>query len=76
MCGYMDYTISGYIKYGLIIEARKLFDRVAAQKNVVMWTAMMSEYMRSNTIFEVEQLLKEKLIKNVVSWKTMMDVYI
>ncbi|KAG6743713.1 hypothetical protein POTOM_052414 [Populus tomentosa] len=37
-------VISGYIKCGLIVEARRLFDRVDAIKDVVTWTAMLSGY--------------------------------
>ncbi|XP_021282447.1 pentatricopeptide repeat-containing protein At2g35030, mitochondrial-like [Herrania umbratica] len=68
--------ISGYIKLGLIEEARRLFDRVDSKKNVVTWTAMLSGYMRSNRILEAERLFEEMPVKNVVSWNTMVDGYV
>ncbi|XP_022743202.1 pentatricopeptide repeat-containing protein At2g35030, mitochondrial [Durio zibethinus] len=69
-------VISGYIKLGLIEEARKLFDRVDSKKNVVTWTAMLSGYMRSNRIMDAERLFEEMPVKNVVSWNTMVDGYV
>uniref|UniRef100_A0A5B7BSG4 Uncharacterized protein n=1 Tax=Davidia involucrata TaxID=16924 RepID=A0A5B7BSG4_DAVIN len=68
--------ISGYIKCGMIREARKLFDRVDANKNVVTWTAMVSGYIRIDCIFEAEKLFNEMPHKNVVSWNTMIDGYV
>ncbi|KAI4344911.1 hypothetical protein L6164_012092 [Bauhinia variegata] len=67
--------ITGYIKCGMMNEARKLFDRVDAKKNVVTWTAMLSGYIRSNQIKEAERLFFEMPQKNVVSWNTMIDGY-
>ncbi|XVE61018.1 hypothetical protein DITRI_Ditri06bG0006600 [Diplodiscus trichospermus] len=69
-------VISGYIKSGLIDEARNLFDRVDSKKNVVTWTAMVSGYMRSNRILDAERLFKVMPVKNVVSWNTMVDGYV
>ncbi|CAK9184026.1 unnamed protein product [Ilex paraguariensis] len=68
--------ISGYIKCGLMREARKLFDRVDAKKNVVTWTAMVSGYLRMNHILEGEKLFNHMPNKNVVSWNTMIDGYV
>ncbi|XVF37793.1 hypothetical protein REPUB_Repub20aG0041300 [Reevesia pubescens] len=69
-------VISGYIKCGLIEEARNMFDRVDSKKNVVTWTAMLSGYMRSNRIVDAERLFEEMPVKNVVSWNTMVDGYV
>lgn len=69
-------VISGYIKLGLIEEARKLFDRVDSKKNVVTWTAMLSGYMRSNRIVDAERLFEKMPVKNVVSWNTMVDGFV
>ncbi|XWS57138.1 hypothetical protein CRYUN_Cryun09bG0146800 [Craigia yunnanensis] len=69
-------VISGYIKLGLIEEARKLFDRVDSKKNVVTWTAMLSGYMRSNRILDAERLFEVMPVKNVVSWNTMVGGYV
>ncbi|OMO78031.1 hypothetical protein CCACVL1_14691 [Corchorus capsularis] len=69
-------VISGYIKLGLIDEARKLFDRVDSKKNVVTWTAMLSGYMRSNQIVQAQRLFDEMPGKNVVSWNTMIHGYV
>lgn len=67
--------ISGYLKCGMIREARKLFDRVDAKKNVVTWTAMVNWYIRHNQIKEAERLFYEMPMRNVVSWNTMIDGY-
>uniref|UniRef100_A0A6N2N850 DYW domain-containing protein n=1 Tax=Salix viminalis TaxID=40686 RepID=A0A6N2N850_SALVM len=67
--------ISGYIKFGLIVEARSLFDRVDAIKDVVTWTAMLSGYVRLRRIQEAERLFEVMPVKNVVSWNTMIDGY-
>ncbi|XVF40938.1 hypothetical protein PTKIN_Ptkin01aG0240900 [Pterospermum kingtungense] len=69
-------VISGYIRAGLIEEARKLFDRVDSKKNVVTWTAMLSGYMRSNRIVDAEWLFEKMPVRNVVSWNTMVDGYV
>lgn len=69
-------VISGYIKCGMIGEARKLFDRIDAKKNVVTWTAMVSGYLRMNLISEAEKLFDEMPQRNVVSWNTMIDGYV
>lgn len=45
-------VITGYIKCGMIEEARKLFDRIDAIKNVVTWTALVGGYVRLNRIEE------------------------
>ncbi|KAK3218168.1 hypothetical protein Dsin_012138 [Dipteronia sinensis] len=69
-------VITGYIKCGLIDEARRLFDRVDSKKNVVTWTAMVGGYMRWKRVLEAYQLFWEMPIKNVVSWNIMIDGYI
>ncbi|XP_050227853.1 pentatricopeptide repeat-containing protein At2g35030, mitochondrial [Mercurialis annua] len=68
-------VITGYIKCGLIAEARRLFDRTDAIKNVVTWTAMVSGYMRLNRISEAERLFEAMPMRNVVSWNTMIVGY-
>ncbi|GFY84744.1 pentatricopeptide repeat (PPR) superfamily protein [Actinidia rufa] len=69
-------VISAYINRGMIREARGLFNRVDARKNVVTWTAMVSGYIRAGQILEAEKLFNEIPDKNVVSWNTMMDGYV
>ena len=63
--------ISGYIESGMIEEAKTLFDRNDAIKNVVTWTAWVSGYVRLNRIEEVSRLFDAMPVKNVVSWNTM-----
>ncbi|KAL9336179.1 hypothetical protein Peur_070667 [Populus x canadensis] len=58
-------VISGYIKCGLIVEARRLFDRVDAIKDVVTWTAMLSG------VEEARRRFDEMPKRDVISWTTM-----
>ncbi|KAK6124860.1 hypothetical protein DH2020_016607 [Rehmannia glutinosa] len=68
--------VSGYIKCGLLKEARELFDRDDAKKNVVTWTAMISGYLKTKRISEAESLFNEMPDRNVVTWNTMIDGYV
>ncbi|XP_010253409.1 PREDICTED: pentatricopeptide repeat-containing protein At2g35030, mitochondrial-like [Nelumbo nucifera] len=68
-------VISGYIKCGMIKEARILFDHVAAKKNVVTWTALLNGYFQSKQILEAEKLFRQMPHKNVISWNTMISGY-
>ncbi|KAF5749045.1 pentatricopeptide repeat-containing protein [Tripterygium wilfordii] len=68
-------VITGYVKCGLMEEARKLFDRVDAKKNVITWTSMVSGYVRLKRISEAERLFEDMPERNVVSWNTMVDGY-
>ncbi|XP_010913395.1 uncharacterized protein [Elaeis guineensis] len=67
--------ISGYIRCGMLREARNLFDRPDAKKNVVTWTALLSGYVRSKRIEEAEKLFEHMPEKNVISWNTMVSAY-
>lgn len=68
--------ISGYMKCGLVKEARELFDRVDAEKNDVTWTAMISGYLKTKRVAEAEKLFDEMPDKNVVAWNTMIEGYV
>ncbi|XP_073009235.1 uncharacterized protein [Typha latifolia] len=68
--------ISGYIRCGMLHEARLLFERSDAKKNVITWTAMLSGYVRSRRIREAEELFQQMPDKNVVSWNTMVSGYL
>ncbi|KAL9155042.1 hypothetical protein ABFS82_10G156000 [Erythranthe guttata] len=68
--------ISGYVKCGLVKEARELFDRADAKKDVVTWTSMISGYLKSKRISEAERLFHAMPDKNVVTWNTMIDGYV
>ncbi|KAJ4962857.1 hypothetical protein NE237_022796 [Protea cynaroides] len=56
--------ITAYVRFGKLVEARKVFDRML-EKNVVSWTAMLSGYLRNGLDDEVLFLFDE-LIKNGV----------
>ncbi|KAF9604552.1 hypothetical protein IFM89_007673 [Coptis chinensis] len=47
--------ISGYVKSGNLLEARKLFDQTK-ERNAVTWTIIMGGYARSNQVSQVFQL--------------------
>ncbi|KAA0053867.1 pentatricopeptide repeat-containing protein [Cucumis melo var. makuwa] len=68
-------VITGYIKCGMIEEAKTLFDRNDAIKNVVTWTALVSGYVKLNRIEEARRLFDAMPVKNVVSWNTMIEGY-
>ncbi|XP_047946898.1 pentatricopeptide repeat-containing protein At2g35030, mitochondrial-like [Salvia hispanica] len=68
--------ISGYMKCGLVGEARELFDRVDAEKNGVTWTAMISGYLKMKRVAEAEKLFYKMPDKNVVAWNTMIEGYV
>ncbi|XP_043715883.1 pentatricopeptide repeat-containing protein At2g35030, mitochondrial-like [Telopea speciosissima] len=68
-------VISGYIKCGMVEEARLLFDEADAKKNVVTWTAMLSGYIQSNQMLGAEKLFRQMPHKNVISWNTMISGY-
>lgn len=67
--------ISGYIKCGMMAEARQLFEKAEARRNVVTWTALLGGYVKSGEIDEAERLFEKMPHKNVVSWNTMIDGY-
>ncbi|KAJ8641146.1 hypothetical protein MRB53_017840 [Persea americana] len=67
--------ISGYIKCGMMKEARILFDDVSVKRNVVTWTAMLAGYLRIRQVSEAEKLFEEMPERNVVSWNTMISGY-
>lgn len=69
-------VISAHINRGMIKEARELFDRVDAKKNVVTWTAMLNGYLKTDDFSEAEKLFNEMPYKNEVSWNTMIDGYV
>lgn len=68
-------VITGYIKCGMIEEAKNLFDRFDSIKNVVTWTALVSGFVRLGRIEEARSLFDSMPVKNVVSWNTMIEGY-
>lgn len=62
--------VSGYVKNGMIAEARKVFD-VMPERNVVSWTSMVRGYVQVGMVEEAERLFWEMPDKNVVSWTVM-----
>ncbi|KAL5132694.1 Pentatricopeptide repeat-containing protein, mitochondrial [Glycine soja] len=59
--------ITGYLKYGMIREATKLFDRRDAKKNVVTWTTMVNGYIKFNQVKEAGRLFYEMPLRDIVS---------
>ncbi|KAH6817686.1 hypothetical protein C2S51_001289 [Perilla frutescens var. frutescens] len=67
--------ISGYMKCGLVKQARELFERVDAEKNAVTWTVMISGFLKTKSVAEAEKLFNEMPDKDVVTWNTMLEGY-
>ncbi|XP_030509828.1 pentatricopeptide repeat-containing protein At2g35030, mitochondrial [Cannabis sativa] len=68
-------VITGYVKCGMIDEARKLFDRIDAKKDVITWTVMICGYKKMKMVKEAERLFLEMPEKNVISCNTMIEGY-
>ncbi|GER45163.1 pentatricopeptide repeat-containing protein [Striga asiatica] len=66
--------ISGYIKNGMVSEARRVFDSMPV-KNVVSWTAMLSGYAKNGNLAEARLLFDSIEKKNVASWNSMISGY-
>ncbi|KAH6820401.1 hypothetical protein C2S53_020275 [Perilla frutescens var. hirtella] len=67
--------ISGYIKNGMIREARELFDSMPV-KDVVSWTAMLSGYAKNGRLEEARGLFDLVEKKNVECWNSMISGYV
>lgn len=60
--------ISGYVKCGELVEARKVFDKML-DRNVVSWTAMLNGYVKFG--FDAEALrFFDKFVENGFSWNS------
>ncbi|PKU72209.1 putative pentatricopeptide repeat-containing protein At5g59200, chloroplastic [Dendrobium catenatum] len=51
-------------------DARKVFDRMT-KRDVVAWNAMVSAYVRSDSILLAEEMFEKMPVRNVNSWTTM-----
>lgn len=56
--------VSSYLKFGKLIEARKVFEKMPSQ-NVVSWTTVISGYMRFGLEEEALSLFKESIDNGV-----------
>jgi pentatricopeptide repeat protein len=66
--------VSAYARQGMLRDARALFDRPDARRNVVTWTTLFSDYARR--VNEAEALFQRMPERNVVSWNTMLEAYV
>ncbi|XP_062227975.1 pentatricopeptide repeat-containing protein At2g35030, mitochondrial [Phragmites australis] len=67
--------VASYARQGMLREARELFDRPDARRNVVTWTALLSGYARTRRVDEAQALFERMPERNVVSWNTMLEAY-
>ncbi|CAH2033949.1 unnamed protein product [Thlaspi arvense] len=64
--------VSLYYKCGRFVEARAIFDKMAA-KDLVSWNALLSGYVSSGHIGEAKLLFKEMKEKNILTWMIMIS---
>ncbi|KAF8733350.1 hypothetical protein HU200_014955 [Digitaria exilis] len=67
--------VSAYARLGMLSDARALFDRPDARRNVVTWTALLSGYARARLVDEAEALFQRMPERNLVTWNTMLEAY-
>ncbi|KAG8363531.1 hypothetical protein BUALT_Bualt19G0032100 [Buddleja alternifolia] len=67
--------ISGYVRNGMIFEAREVFDSMPI-KNVISWTAMLSGYAKNGSLEEARGLFDAVENKNVACWNSMISGYL
>ncbi|KAI4372684.1 hypothetical protein MLD38_010884 [Melastoma candidum] len=67
--------VGGYLKVGLLMEAKKLFDNVTNNKDAAVYNLMIDGYVKFGDTRMARILFDEMLERNVVSWTTMIFGY-
>ncbi|KAM3226523.1 hypothetical protein ACQJBY_058900 [Aegilops geniculata] len=62
--------LDGYSRYGLMLDARKLFDGLT-ERNVVSWTALLSGYTRAGKVGDAIVLFERMPERDVAAWNAM-----
>lgn len=60
-----------YAKCGYLDMARKIFDELGVNRNLVTWNEMIAAYVRVGDLASAIELFNEMPEKNVISWNTM-----
>ncbi|MCL7040335.1 hypothetical protein MKW94_006111 [Papaver nudicaule] len=67
--------IDMYAKCGSLETARKIFDDMGCQRNLVSWNAMISAYTKNADLASARELFNEMPEKDVVSWNSLISGY-
>lgn len=70
----LNYLVDMYFKCGKIGEAQKLLGRYEIDEvDVVLWTTLVSGYVKSNERDEARRLFDEMVERNLISWTLMIS---
>ncbi|XP_062095999.1 pentatricopeptide repeat-containing protein At2g22410, mitochondrial-like [Humulus lupulus] len=70
----LNATLDMFVKCGLLIEARKIFDNMKT-KDVFSWTSMVNGYAKWGDLDSARSFFVCMLEKNVISWTAMIAGY-
>ncbi|KAG2659898.1 hypothetical protein PVAP13_1KG400000 [Panicum virgatum] len=65
----MTSLLDGYSRYGMMADARKLFDGLT-ERNVVSWTALLSGYARAGKVGDAIVLFERMPERDVAAWNS------
>ncbi|KAK8963627.1 Pentatricopeptide repeat-containing protein [Platanthera guangdongensis] len=69
-----DAMINGYVKFGYVESARKLFNGMP-ERNVETWNTLIAGYAKCGQLNMARKIFEEMPVKNVVTWSTMISAY-
>ncbi|XVE93811.1 hypothetical protein REPUB_Repub01dG0227400 [Reevesia pubescens] len=68
-------VVDGYVKCGIMEDARRLFDEMKV-RDVLVWTSLVSGYAQWGDMESANDLFDKMPIKNQVSWTALISGYI